>query len=603
MNKTLNINLAGLIFHIDEDAFNQLERYLETLKRQFRQTDGGNEIISDIENRIAELFRERTSDSKEVINLTDVLEVIEIMGQPEDYMEAEEATGATEVPPGYTRSKRIFRDPDNRIIGGVSSGVAAYFNIDPVWVRLLFIILIFSGPGLLVYIIMWIVIPKAKTTADKLVMRGEPVNISNIQRSIKEEFSDIRTDYRAGRKRDGLGGFLNELGTFILDAIRLIFKFVFKLIGFLLLFTGFILLFSLVVALVMGTVDINGTDVSLQYALNFLELVTADSSHYSMLFVGIILSIAAPVFLLIYFGIRILFNLDPLNRPTKSGLALTTLIGIVLLAVSAGRIAHEFQDDADVSYDLVVPEHRQYYLTAGNDSITRMFDKDVNFNMNWLPMEKKNAFNMVNINVEPSDEDRPYLEVIRESQGSNRMNARKNAEAVRYEVEIEDSVITVPIYYILEEDQKFRAQQIDVILYLPDSHSVYFDYSLADHLYDVDNLQNMWDNDMAGKLWHMTEEGLSCDGCEIPGVKEEEELQDSLYDAQERELLEEQLQREQQEQEAADSETSGDLVFSADDPEPTSGGYVLYETLARPIEDKVKATTLNILRNHVTLHI
>ena len=123
MNKTLNINLAGLIFHIDEDAFKQLERYLDTLKRQFRSTDGGNEIVSDIENRIAELFRERTSDSKEVISLEDVLEVIEIMGQPEDYMDPEEEPQASSTSNMYTGSRRLLRDPDNKVIGGVSSGV------------------------------------------------------------------------------------------------------------------------------------------------------------------------------------------------------------------------------------------------------------------------------------------------------------------------------------------------------------------------------------------------------------------------------------------------------------------------------------------------
>lgn len=599
MNKTLNINLAGLIFHIDEEAFNQLERYLETLKRQFRKTEGGNEIVSDIESRLAELFRQRTSDSKEVINLTDVLEVIEIMGQPEDYIDAEEQSSQTGLPPDYSRSKRIFRDPDNRVVGGVSSGVAAYFNIDPIWIRLLFVILLFSGPGFLVYIIMWIVIPKAKTTADKLVMRGEPVNISNIQRSIKEEFSEINTDYRTGRSRDGLGGFLNELGRFILDAVRLIFKFAFKVIGFLLLFTGFILLFSLVVALVMGTVDVNGTDVSLQYALNFLELVTANSSHYNMLLVGIILSVAAPVFLLIYFGIRILFNLDPLNRPTKSGLALTTLIGLVLLAVSAGKIAHEFQDDADVSYDLTLPSHQQYYLTAGTDSVTQMYDEDYNFNTNWLPLGKESAFNLVDVNVEPTEEDKPYIQVIRESQGVSRMQARNNADAVRYEVQIQDSVITVPIYYILTENEKFRAQRIDVILYLPSSHSVYFDYSIADYLYDVDNIQNMWDLDMAGKLWHMTEEGLSCDGCEIED--EQDEWQDSL-NYEEEGSIEEEL-NEEIEEEFGSSEEDGDLAFSFETEGDNSQGHVLYETLARPIEDKVRSTTLNILRSQIQLRI
>ncbi|MGB0177807.1 MAG: PspC domain-containing protein, partial [Owenweeksia sp.] len=139
MNKTLNINLGGLIFHIDEDAYHILERYLTTLKRQFSTAEGGEEIIRDIEVRIAELFRERTTKAKEVISSADVEEVISIMGKPEDYLDSEEdgASGRSFEDTYYTPKKRIFRDPDDRILGGVASGLAAYFNIDPLWMRLL----------------------------------------------------------------------------------------------------------------------------------------------------------------------------------------------------------------------------------------------------------------------------------------------------------------------------------------------------------------------------------------------------------------------------------------------------------------------------------
>ncbi len=595
MNKTLNINLAGLIFHIDEDAFKQLERYLDTLKRQFRQTEGGSEIISDIENRIAELFRERNAEGKEVITLTDVLEVIEIMGQPEDYLDAQEETGPSGSSSTYSGAKRLMRDSDNRVIGGVSSGVAAYFNVDVIWIRLLFILLFFVGPGFLVYLIMWIVIPRAKTTAEKLMMRGEPVNISNIQKSIKEEFTDVKGEYRYGKTRDGLGGFFNELGRFLVDAFTLIFKFIFKLIGIFFLIIGFILLFSIVMSLVIGTVDINGTDVGLQYVLEFMKLITENENHYNMLIVSIILSVAAPLFLLIYFGIRILFDLDPLNRPTKSGLALTTLIGLVLLAVSTVKIVHKFKDDAYVSYDLSVPQYQQYFLTIDHDSIKEIFEDDYNVDMPWKPFGNQHAFSMVDINIKPTDEELPFIKVRKESHGVSRAEARGNAENLRFEVLIEDSVIKVPMYYMLDENQKFRAQEVDVVLYLPAGHSVYFDYAIKDYIYDVDNIQNMWDDDMVGKLWHMTEDGLSCDGCEIPG--EDMEFPDTLHESeQEQELIEE------IEDAAEDSEA--DLVFNNEsDSETRVQGNVFYETIARPIEEKLRYTTLNILRNHTQLRI
>lgn len=599
MNKTLNINLAGLIFHIDEDAFKQLERYLDTLKRQFRQTDGGNEIVSDIESRIAELFRERTSNSKEVITLTDVLEVIEVMGQPEDYADTAADEESEGIHTGYTRSKRIFRDPDHRVIAGVSSGVAAYFNIDAIWIRLLFVLLFFSGPGFLVYIIMWIVIPKAKTTADKLMMRGEPVNISNIQRSIKEEFTDMKTDYRYGKSNSGIGGFLGQLGQFLADAIRLIFKFILKIIGVVLLFTGFVLLFSIVAALVMGTVDVNGSSMSIQYALDFLQLTTVSSSHYNMLLVGIMLSVAAPLFLLIYFGIRILFDLDPLNRPTKSGLAFTTLIGLALLGVSVAKIANEFKDDAEVTYDLNLPQHQQYFLTTGDDSISMQFSEDFQFG-NWLPLGDQNAFNMVNIDVKQTDEELPYLEIIRQSQGVTRMQARNNAENMRYEIQISDSVITIPAYYILDMNNKFRAQQVDVNIYLPAGHSVYLDHSLQEYLYDVDNLQNMWDDNMTGLLWHMTEDGLTCDGCEIPGDMDSEEA-DTLNT--EDEWLDDSAPESETDSDSSDTDDEEGKITSADADDLFPDVYSLYSEIASPVQTNISSAALHVLRNQIRLVI
>ncbi|MDZ7846402.1 MAG: PspC domain-containing protein [Owenweeksia sp.] len=518
MNKTLNINLAGLIFHIDEEAFYRLEKYLEVLKRQFSHTEGGNEIISDIETRIAELFKQKTSETKEVINDADVEAVIAIMGQPEDYLEAEEPELAVPPEEDYSkRAKRIFRDPDNRVFGGVSSGVAAYFNIDPIWVRLLFVILFFTGPGILVYIVMWLVVPKANTTVEKLQMRGEPVNITNIQRSIRDEMKGLgRGAQHFGQHREsgGMGGFLNNLGNFLADAFRLIFKLLFKLIGLFFLALGFLLLFAMLTSLIVGSIDISGTEYGVHHFFEFMRLVTENNSHYNLLMVALLLSVLAPLFLLIYFGIRILFNLDPLNRPTKTALGASTFIGLVLLLIAGVRIALQFDDGAQVQEKLKLSTNQEYYLEAQQDSIYKRFTD--NYDMRWQQYAEFHAFNMVEIDVKETSEPEAYLSVIIKSNGEDRRDARKRAEELRYQVLIEDSVITIPTYYLLQKGEHFRAQRIEVILYLPPGTAVYLDENTADYLYGVKNLQNMWDYDMAGRLWHMNVNGLSCDACKIP---------------------------------------------------------------------------------------
>ncbi len=197
MKKTLTVNISGIVFHIDEDAYDKLERYLNRIRRHFSSEDGREEILSGIEGRIAEMFQERIKDHKQVITLEDVNAMIRQLGEPEEISGGADARGEADTESDYTYtssrgSKRLFRDPDNKYIGGVCGGMGSFFQIDPTWIRLLFILAIFAGFGILLYIILWIVIPKARTTADRLEMRGEKVNLSNIERSIREDLNDLR---------------------------------------------------------------------------------------------------------------------------------------------------------------------------------------------------------------------------------------------------------------------------------------------------------------------------------------------------------------------------------------------------------------------------
>jgi phage shock protein PspC (stress-responsive transcriptional regulator) len=188
MNKTVNINLAGIFFHIDEDAYLKLQRYLEAIKRSFTDSEGRSEIISDIEARIAELFTERVKNTRQVIGNKEVDDVITIMGQPEDYLVDDEIfddepTQHYNTNKRNTSSRKLYRDTDNSYVGGVSSGLGHYFGIDTLWIRLIWILLIFgAGTGVLLYILLWCLVPEALTTSEKLQMTGEQVNISNIEK-------------------------------------------------------------------------------------------------------------------------------------------------------------------------------------------------------------------------------------------------------------------------------------------------------------------------------------------------------------------------------------------------------------------------------------
>ena len=196
MKKTLTINLANQVFHIDEDAYFRLREYLDRIEGHFSDKNERSDIITDIETRIAELFAQKTDPKKQVINLQDVEDIIRVMGDPGE-IGGEEENAGTNFSPGSTNPKRLYRDPDNRVLGGVCGGIGQYFKMDPLIVRIIFLVVFLGfGIGFLIYIILWIVVPEARTVAQKLEMRGDPVNATNIGKFVKDEFDSVKKNFR-----------------------------------------------------------------------------------------------------------------------------------------------------------------------------------------------------------------------------------------------------------------------------------------------------------------------------------------------------------------------------------------------------------------------
>ncbi len=197
MNKVIHINLGGMPFIIDEDAYKALHDYLSSIHDHFRHSEGYEEITTDIESRLAELFRE-SMGARQIVTMKDVEAAIRIMGTPETF-EAEatpiddEGTTAHQATKHWRTGRRLFRDPEDKVLCGVCSGLAAYLGIeDPLWVRLAFVLFTLSGGfGFPLYIILCLIVPEAKTASDRLAMRGEPINVSNISKIIEEEMTHI----------------------------------------------------------------------------------------------------------------------------------------------------------------------------------------------------------------------------------------------------------------------------------------------------------------------------------------------------------------------------------------------------------------------------
>lgn len=185
MKKTCTVNIHGVVFNIDEDAYELLSSYIKSIKQQFANESEQNEVMADIEERIAELFKERVTASYGVITLADVKHVISVMGNPSDFSDNTESQ--------ERGTRKFYRNGDDKVLGGVCSGLAVYLNTESWVIRLILILLLlFAGTGLLVYLILWIIVPEAVTPSQKLEMQGKPVTLENLMNSAKKEFYDIK---------------------------------------------------------------------------------------------------------------------------------------------------------------------------------------------------------------------------------------------------------------------------------------------------------------------------------------------------------------------------------------------------------------------------
>jgi len=548
MNKTININLGGFFFHIDEIAFQKLKRYLDSILRSLSDDpQGKNEIISDIEARISELLSEKITDARQVVNEGDIDEVIKIMGQPEDYADAEE--GYANENYSYQRrtnssSKKLFRDGDDKFLGGVASGIAHYFNVDTVWIRLAFILLAFSGFRIVTYIMLWIVIPEATTTAEKLQMEGEPVNIDNIEKKIREEFSNVSETIKntandvTGKIKDGaskvndgikkgskkansgLQDFLDTLGTIILT----IFKIIGKFIGVILMFVAAITLISLIIgAFSIGSLEIIGFENDfIMYPPFFYDSMMP---HW-LLTVCTFLVIGIPFLILFVLGLRILSsNVKQFSKATS-----LTLFGIWLAAVLAlvftgiefsttkasdgNNIENiDLNTMANDTITLKMVKNEELYYNRNNfrRNIDVVYQNDV----------KKLSSTDVYIDVEKSDSDKAYLQIRKYSEGRNKLKASINAENISYNYTINGNEILLYNYFISEYKNAFKDEDVYIKLFIPNNVTVYFDNSTKRYLRNIENTTNTYDREMAKHYFIMTDEGLHSK--ELKALKEVEE--------------------------------------------------------------------------------
>lgn len=475
MNKTININLAGCFFHIDEDAYQKLQHYLSAVKASFVNTPGADEINADIEARIAELFDERLSSNRQVVGMKEVDEVIAIMGQPEDYMVDEELFEDEDTSQESTqkKGKKLYRDTDNSYISGVSSGLGHYLGIDAIWVRLIWLLLSLgsSGAFILIYLAFWIFVPEARTTAEKLEMRGEPINISNIERKIKEGFDDVSdrvkdVDYKKyGYKvRKHAQSATSELS----KAIGVILNICVKIIGVLiLLVAGFTLIGLFIGAVTFGFFGLSEAMWS--------ELMLDAPMDSNLIWISTILAlivIGIPFVFLFILGIKILMPYAKSTGRTPNlvllGVWIIALLGLIFIGVKQAT-ATAFKGEVVLRQDLPLTQSDTLYISMqGNDH----FETDPYRNGDISIFNDENLGELyykdkVRFLIRPSRESTARMEIHKLSAGHSSSDARQRAEAISYYINLKGNELFLDGFLTTPVAQKIRNQEVLVHLYLP----------------------------------------------------------------------------------------------------------------------------------------
>ena len=541
MNKTININLAGFVFSVDEDAYHRLKGYLESIKRYLYNVEGQEEIVRDVEARLVEIFQSSMLNDREVVLIADVEYAISVLGQPEDYrMDDDNSYSDFQSTSSFKPKKRIFRNTDDKVIGGVCGGLGAYFGIDPVWLRILFVALFFTPlNGFLIYIVLWIVIPEAKTTADKLQMKGEEVNLSSIEKSVREEMKKagkaledtIGNEKFGERSASKVRRAAEDASDFFLSLLKMIFNAIFRILGFLGVTIGILVLIILFSTLFWGNFSLWGDSFSTWEGAEFLTILFPNSNmHLGMLW-GIGLFFIPLTLLALMAIVRALFNLPKLHPLVYRVSLFLSLIGLILVINGGVNIGRQFKSEGYRETTMQLEnQSKQRFIQALPIPSNQNAEVDLNMNgkdFKWHKEPNATHFNLVEFTIEYTDSEKAYLLIEKQSHGKSKTEARSNAQNVVYLPVEEDSVLTIPSYYSLVNRDIWRAQEVKVILKLPVGQSVYLDESLDGTMDDIKNVTNTIDYKMLNHTWIMAQNGLTCIDCpDSKSLDPWEELED-----------------------------------------------------------------------------
>jgi phage shock protein PspC (stress-responsive transcriptional regulator) len=518
MTKTTKVSLAGMAFTLEEEAYLKLDQYLSAIRLKLQGTNECEEVIRDIEERTSELFLEMLNGSG-VVTLIMVDKIIDTIGSPEDFSDDAGANSNG----NETRSssepihKRLYREGENAIFAGICSGLSEYFRVDPVVFRIFFAALTFaSGLGIILYIVLWIAVPRAKTSKQRLEMKGEPINISNIERDIKREYEEVRKNLS---KQEVAEKGISVASKFLVAAAKtfgVFARILAVIIAILLIAIGILALIAII-----GSLFFSGLALSVLFPqlgeLSITEFLstTFDLASVAWVLVPVFIILAIPLLSLIYLGIRILFNFKSRSSVVSSVgaivwvAALVVFIGALVLQIRSLTIREAVVE----THSFTLPDNSKTLYLSSMPMLDSSFispGEAISVDDYWVGIEKNGMtiFGRPKITLGKSETDYYELIIEKKSRGASKANAIQNAMNVKYSHNLKDTAIIFNPYFSLPIGGKWRIQEVNIQLKIPQGNKVYISKELQDVLHQNQEICLCWPDELVGKTWIMRQDRM-----------------------------------------------------------------------------------------------
>jgi phage shock protein PspC (stress-responsive transcriptional regulator) len=510
MDKSVKINLAGTLFQIDEEAYHKLRDYLQALNNRFRNVPGGNETIEDIESRISEIFQSQGGNAG-VVTKENVEAMISIIGKPEDFGTNEQAEG----PHAEARwKKRLYRNPDERIISGVCGGIGSYLNIDPVWVRLIFILFTFTfGIGFLVYIALWVALPVAFTDSQKRELYGEAFHYAaNGKLERNEIYSANPQQVTAGN----IGNVFNEIFTAIGKFFYVIFRIFAIAFGIIFVIFGFVSMLTFLLVLFVRNqgflpLELHGNFFYLPDFLNFV--VNPALTPWICMLISMV--VLLPLLAVIYWGIKMIFwfrSRDGVISLVALVLWFLSLTALVVILAGQGL---SFSETGRATSSIVIGNPPDtLYIVASNKITDLKYTSDLiipddSYSM-YANRDSLQLSIRANLRIETSGDKSARVEVTKSALGTGRIDASRRAESLPYNFRISRDTLYMDEYFTLPKDHRWSGDDIYTTIYVPDGTVIWFDNTFGNHRIRYND--QTFEGDFGKNFWVMSSDGLKSSG-------------------------------------------------------------------------------------------